>query len=260
MNSPATSMDFGAIFEDTPGANLVLSLDLEIVAVSNDYLDATMTERRELVDRRLFDVFPANPQDHSAAGVSDLRASIERVVASGRSDSMKVQRYDIRRPASAGGAFEERYWSSLNSPVNDSAGHVRYIVHHVDDVTALERAKRRIRELTKISANKDRLAALGAMIGAALSQAADPLAVIQTSAYLASRHRDAPAKADKHLARIGEQLRIVSPIFEKIATLALERLPSNEEMSLAVELTLIVEELDRQGHVPSSYRTKSTPA
>jgi hypothetical protein len=132
---------------------------------------------------------------------------------------------------------------------------VRHIVHHVDDVTALERAKGRIRALTKLSLNKDRLAAFGAMIGAALGEAADPLAVIQTSAYLASRHRDAPARLDKHLARIGEQMKIVSPIFEKLATLAQEPPPSSGEMSLVAELTRIVEELEHQTPAASSPAT-----
>jgi len=32
-------------------------------------------------------------------------------------DAMAVQKYDIPRPASEGGGFEERYWSPFNSPV-----------------------------------------------------------------------------------------------------------------------------------------------
>jgi hypothetical protein len=247
MTSTAASMDFGAIFEATPGANLVLSpdLDIVIVAVSDDYLSATMTQRRDIVDRPLFDVFPDNPADPSADGVSNLRASLERVMASGRSDTMKVQRYDIRRRGSADGAFEERYWSPVNTPVNDRAGHLHYIVHHVDDVTALERVKRRIRALVRVSGSKDRRAAIYALVGSVVAEAADPLAVIETSAYLASRYRNAPAKADKHLERIGEQMQIASPILHKIAGLARESLPSNEEMSLTAELEQIVEELDR---------------
>jgi hypothetical protein len=173
---------------------------------------------------------------------------------------MKVQRYDIRQPASADGAFEERYWSPVNSPVNDRAGHLRYIVHHVDDVTALERAKRRIRALTKASANKDRLAAIGALVGSVVAKAADPLAVIETSAYLASRYRNAPAKADKHLERIGEQMQIASPILHKIAGLAGDPLPPNEEISLTAELAQIVEELDRQSDALSRSATKAPPA
>ena len=52
---------------------------------------------------------------------------------------MVVQKYDIRRPESAGGDFEERYWSLVNSPVFDAAGELRYIVHRADDVTEFVR-------------------------------------------------------------------------------------------------------------------------
>jgi PAS domain S-box-containing protein len=59
---------------------------------------------------------------------------------------MAVQHYDIRRPASEGGGFEERYWSPLNSPVLDQQGNVRYIIHWVEDVTDFIRLKRQMIE------------------------------------------------------------------------------------------------------------------
>src|ERR1700758_3831958 len=91
--------DFQALFESAPGLYLVLTPDLYIVAVSDTYLRATMTVREEVVDRYLFDVFPDNPADPAADGVSKLRASLERAIQLRRPDSMAVQKYDIRRPA-----------------------------------------------------------------------------------------------------------------------------------------------------------------
>lgn len=251
MHSSAASMDFGPIFEATPGANLVLSPDLEIVAVSNDYLCATMTQRGQIVDRHLFDVFPNNPDDPAADGVSNLRSSLERVVASGRPDSMKMQRYDVRRPDSAGGAFEERYWSPVNAPVLNRAGHVRYVVHHVEDVSGRERAKRRIRALAQAAGHKDRLAAIGAIVGSVAPKVMDPFAIIETSAYLASRHRNAPARVDKHLDRIAEQLQVAGPLLQKIAALAREALSQSDDVSLTAELARIIEELDDTNTSPS---------
>src|SRR4029077_14511329 len=52
-----------------------------------------------------------------------------------------VQKYDIRRPASAGGGFEERYWSPVNSPVFAPDGAIAYIIHRVEDVTEFVRLK-----------------------------------------------------------------------------------------------------------------------
>ena len=50
-------------------------------------------------------------------------------------DAMAVQKYDVCRPASAGGAFEERYWSLVNSPVFGPDGAIAYIIHRVEDAT-----------------------------------------------------------------------------------------------------------------------------
>ena len=72
MASPSSSLpkpNFHALFESVPGLYLVLSPDLTIVAVSDAYLRATMTERENILGRRLFNVFPDNSDDPSASGV-----------------------------------------------------------------------------------------------------------------------------------------------------------------------------------------------
>src|SRR5437879_1275997 len=106
--------DFQALFQSAPGLYLVLTPDLSIVAVSDAYLEATMTQREEILGRGIFDVFPDNPADPAADGVSNLRASLTRVLQNATTDTMAIQKYDVRRPD---GAFEERYWSPVNSPV-----------------------------------------------------------------------------------------------------------------------------------------------
>ena len=136
---PDLAPDFQALFESAPGLYLVLTPQLEIVAVSDAYADSTMTRRDEIVGRSLFDVFPDNPDDPAASAVRNLRASLVHVVAERVPDAMPVQRYDIRRPASEGGGFEERFWSPRNSPVLSSDGELRYIIHRVEDVTEFVR-------------------------------------------------------------------------------------------------------------------------
>ena len=138
--------DYRAIFDATPGNYLLLDRDLTIVAVNQCYLEATMTQRAEIVGRGLFEIFPDNPADPAADGVRNLRASLQRVLAEKRPDRMPVQHYDIRRPAAQGGGFEERHWSPLNSPVLDQDGEVRYIIHWVEDVTEFVRLKRQMSE------------------------------------------------------------------------------------------------------------------
>ena len=127
--------DFRTLFECGPGLYLVLTEALAIVGVSEAYLRATMTKREEILGRDLFDVFPDNPADLTATGVGNLRSSLNRVKENRMADEMAVQKYDIRRPASEGGGFEERYWSPGNFPVLGPQGEIIYIIHRVEDVT-----------------------------------------------------------------------------------------------------------------------------
>ncbi len=138
-------LDFRVLFEACPAAVLVLQADaprFTIAAASDAYLRATMTRREHIVGRGLFEVFPANPDDPDATGTSNLRASLDRVLASRAPDTMAVQKYDIRRPASEGGGFEERHWSPMNLPVLSADGEVICLLHRVEDVTELVRMSR----------------------------------------------------------------------------------------------------------------------
>ena len=124
--------DFKSVFESAPGLYLILLPNLVIDAVSDEYLLATMTKRAEIMGRHLFDVFPDNPDDPTADGVSNLRQSLNTVILTKAAHAMAIQKYDIRRPD---GFFEERYWSPLNKPVINDAGELAYIIHSVVDVT-----------------------------------------------------------------------------------------------------------------------------
>lgn len=144
--------DFRVLFESAPGLYLVLRPDFTIVAVSDAYLAATMTHRDEIMGCGIFEVFPDNPDDPAASGVSNLRASLERVHDGLAPDTMAVQKYDIRRPQSEGGGFEVRYWSPINSPVLGTNGRLEYIIHRVEDVTGfmqLRQSETKQQELTE---------------------------------------------------------------------------------------------------------------
>src|SRR5260221_12791896 len=133
MPVPSSHPDYRALFESAPGLYLVLDLDFTIVAASDAYLRATMTDREGIIGRGIVTVFPDNPDDPGATGVRNLRASLERVLGSGQPDAMAVQKYDIPRPE--GGGFVERYWSPVNAPVLAADGAIAYIILCVEDVT-----------------------------------------------------------------------------------------------------------------------------
>ncbi|MDB6151662.1 MAG: Histidine kinase [Chthoniobacteraceae bacterium] len=127
---------FRVLFESAPSLYLVLTPDdYTIAAVSESYLQATMTDRASIIHQRMFNVFPDNPEHPEIQGVKDLTASFERVKAFRRADVMPVQRYPIRRPPKQAGGFEDRWWSIFNSPVFGENGEIVYIIHRAEDVT-----------------------------------------------------------------------------------------------------------------------------
>ena len=143
--------DFRQLFQAAPGLYLVLLPDLTIVGVSDAYAAATLTEREKILGHGLFEVFPDNPDDPAATGVSNLRASLDQVRAHRIPDTMAVQKYDIRRPESEGGGFEVRYWSPRNSPVLSPTGQLAYIIHQVEDVTEFVRLRQLEREQDELN-------------------------------------------------------------------------------------------------------------
>ena len=147
--------DFRLLFESAPGLYLVLRPDAPrytIVAVSDAYARATMTQRERILGRGLFEIFPDNPADPEASGVRNLSASLGRAISTGASDAMAVQKYDVRRPQEQGGGFEARWWSPVNSPVFDGEGTLVYLIHRVEDVTEFVRLTQRGIEQEKTTA------------------------------------------------------------------------------------------------------------
>ena len=136
-----TDNDIQRVFRNMPGLFLVVKPDpgYTIVAASNDYFTITHTDEG-ILGRALFDVFPDNPAQADAVGVRKITASLQRVIATRAADSLPILRYDVPLPVSAGGGFEERYWTPVNTPILDDQGVVEYIIHRIEDATA--KAKR----------------------------------------------------------------------------------------------------------------------
>jgi signal transduction histidine kinase/ActR/RegA family two-component response regulator len=191
-------VDFQLLFESAPGLFLVLDPDLRIVAVSERYLRATMTDPDEILGRGIFDVFPDNPDDRDASGVGHLRASLERVLRDGVADAMAVQKYDIQRPADDGGGFEARWWSPVNSPVFGAGGQLRYIIHRVEDVTEFVRLQQRRSE--QAAATTELRAATARMEAEILRRSAE---LREANEQL----RKASAAKNEFLSRMSHELR-----------------------------------------------------
>lgn len=127
-------IDFVSIFEKSPRLCLILDPAFTIVAQNQAHAEATMTKPADTIGRSLFEVFPDNPNDSGADGLSHLRASLLNVLRTRAADTIPVLKFDIARPD---GGFEVRYWSVTNTPVLGPDGFVRWIINSVDDITEL---------------------------------------------------------------------------------------------------------------------------
>ncbi|MFI6437693.1 PP2C family protein-serine/threonine phosphatase [Streptomyces sp. NPDC050759] len=138
--SDTDSIDYSAVFQALPGMVALLTPDLVYADVNEEFLRMAGRRREEIVGRYLFDVFPDNPNDPAATGMRNLAASLRRVLETGERDSMALQRYDVEAPGRPG-EWEERYWSPCNAPLLGADGKVELLVHRVEEVTELIRAR-----------------------------------------------------------------------------------------------------------------------
>jgi len=191
-NNAVDEPSYKLLFEQAPGTFMVLDPDLRIVAASDAYLRATMTRREEIVGKYVFDVFPDNPEEPGADAGRNSLASFKRVLHTGETDVMVVQRHDVRGPD---GAFEARYWSPINSPIKNPDGSVAYIFHRVENVTEYILRGRRDEEQAKLAdALRERTERMEADLYARSHEAAE-----------ASRQLK---QANEELDRLNEQIKL----------------------------------------------------
>jgi signal transduction histidine kinase len=128
-------IDYNKIFDLISSPYLLLAPNppiFTIIDANHSYLEATMTIKEVIIGKSIYDVFSDNPSEQAAAGIMNLRKSLDRVVQEKVVDIMAVQKFDIRR---SGGSFEERLWSPINSPVISDEGNLYWIIHQVVDAT-----------------------------------------------------------------------------------------------------------------------------
>jgi PAS domain S-box-containing protein len=133
-----TPSDIQRLFGTLPGLFLIVKADADftIAGASDAYLKATFTDPG-IFGRKLFEVFPANPDDHNALSVKNTTASFRQVMASGQPHVMEPLRYDVRLPGQD--AYEARYWTATNSPVFNAQGEIEYLVQTAELASARER-------------------------------------------------------------------------------------------------------------------------
>jgi len=127
-------VDYAAVYRQLPFPVLLLTAEFVIADANQAYLDATGRTREQLVGRNAFDTFPDNPADPHTTAVHDSKASLARVLATGKADIRSFQKYDVEVPGRPG-VFAPRYWNSVNAPVFGPDGQVVLITQCLEEIT-----------------------------------------------------------------------------------------------------------------------------
>jgi len=141
INAPSNppAIDYELVFKLMPGMTLILDAKFTILAQNDEHARATLSIAKNVVGQNLFAAFPDNPNHSAADGVSDVRASLLKVLKTRAPDTMPVVRYDVQP---ARGPFQTRWWAITNTPILGADGYVRWIINRAQDVTELEELRR----------------------------------------------------------------------------------------------------------------------
>ena len=126
------------IFYNSLSPMLIIGTDAPaytMLDVNNAYLQTTNTSREDLIGKPVFGVFPANPTDAVSKNIERTIYSFEQAISTKKLHIMSNYRYDIPVPGTS--EFEERYWTTSNTPVLDDEGNVLYFIHSPMNVTEL---------------------------------------------------------------------------------------------------------------------------
>jgi PAS domain S-box-containing protein len=134
-----TLSDYQALFRVTPYPYLVMAPDLTIVGASGAYLRSVQRTEEEIVGRNVFDAFPAEASNAEATNIREVKASMLRALAKGQPDTSAFVRYAVEVNTSEGKKYEERYWSTVHTPVLGGDGQPILLFQNPVDVTELYR-------------------------------------------------------------------------------------------------------------------------
>ena len=127
-------LDYARIFQQLPVPVLLLTPELEIADMNAAYLQVAGRTREELVGRNVFAAFPDNPSDPDASGVRQVGESLRRVLATGETETLAFQQYDVEVPGSPG-VYAQRFWCPVNFPVFGPDGRVVLIAQCVEEIS-----------------------------------------------------------------------------------------------------------------------------
>ncbi|QDN95974.1 SpoIIE family protein phosphatase [Streptomyces sp. S1A1-8] len=129
-------VDYAAVFRALPGAVALVTPKLIFVDVNAEFMRILGCTREQFVGHFLLENRSANEQPL----VLKIMASLRRVADTRERDTIELQRFDMEDPDQPG-VWHERYFNMTNIPVLAPDGQVALLLHRVEDVTELVRAR-----------------------------------------------------------------------------------------------------------------------
>ncbi|MEU1599796.1 SpoIIE family protein phosphatase [Streptomyces sp. NPDC005708] len=136
MKVPA--VDYAAVFRALPGAVALVTPELIYADANAEFLRFRGVTREQVVGCFV-------PEDHPEKDPAEplllkVLASLRRTAGTGERSIVALQRYDTEDPDQPG-VWQERYFNMTNVPVLGPDGRVTLLLHRVEDVTELIRAR-----------------------------------------------------------------------------------------------------------------------
>lgn len=128
---------YRALFQASPSPYLVMDPDLVIVAANVAYLTSVQRREEDIIGRYVFDAFPLDPNNPDLTNITEVKASLLRALAKGEPDTTTFLRYSIEVDTPQGKKYEERYWSTVHTPVIGDDGKPILVIQNPIDVTEL---------------------------------------------------------------------------------------------------------------------------
>jgi two-component sensor histidine kinase len=155
--------DLAAALDASPNAYFIVGPELKFVWANPAYFAVTQRTAADLIGTPVFEAFDAGPGSEAPESARRLRASFEKVFATGVRHDIPVLHYAIPLTDAEGHrAYEDRYWSVIHTPLLRE-GVVEHVLQYAIDITELERLRQ-----SAVEATSPAVHAVDAIVGGAL--------------------------------------------------------------------------------------------
>lgn len=230
MRTIAKTIDLVAAFDSSPNPYMLLDRDLHLQGMNQAYLDVIGRRREDLFGRSVMDVLASSSDEASVKAARRLRASFDKVFATGEPDHLAVLHHPMVTPGANGASrFEDRYWSCTHTPIKDETGKVTHILQDITDVTDVLRfsqtaddpeprsaldavaGDRVFQRAMKIEANNERLEAERKQLSDMLMNAPGFVAVLHGPDHIIQFCNEACYRLVGHRDVLGQSVREALP-------------------------------------------------